>query len=289
MKMTVQEIIDGMIQKTGVGPIPYERTCDRLMAGDPTREVTMIATTFMATVDVIRRAAALGAQLIITHEPTWFTGADDTIWLAGDPIYEQKKALIEETGVAIWRFHDHMHFDPDDGIYRGFDLETGWAKYRMPPDPSAGVFPPAMGEHFDGCYQIPPTTLGALAAFLQERFEMPTMRYIGDPDMPVERVSLLPGGGSLGLGSEHMPMRLMRARALDVIVCGDLTEWTLPAYVRDAYQLALCKGIVVLGHERSEEAGMKHLGTWMKSITGDIPVVFVDSGEPFGYFHTQGT
>ena len=93
----------------------------------------------------------------------------------------------------------------------------------------------------------------------------------------------MPGGGSLGLGSENMPMRLMAARDLDLIICGEITEWTLPAYVRDATQLGFAKAILVLGHERSEEPGMKHLGDWMKSIVGDIEVVFIDSEEPFTY------
>ena len=53
---------------------------------------------------VIRKAAELRAELIITHEPTWFTGRDDTGWLEGDPVYLLKKRLIEDTGVAIWRF-----------------------------------------------------------------------------------------------------------------------------------------------------------------------------------------
>ena len=48
----------------------------------------------------------------------------------------------------------------------------------------------------------------------------------------------MPGGGSLGLGSEHMPMEWMREAKLDVILCGEVTEWTLPAYVRDVRSLA---------------------------------------------------
>ena len=279
--MKVREIVDGIIAKTGVDPLLEDKTCDHLMAGSFNSEVTRIVTTFMATAEVIRRAAELGAELIITHEPTWFTGRDDTGWLQGDEVYLRKKKLIEDTGVTIWRFHDHMHFGPEDGIYRGFDMETGWAGYRMPPDETTSFF--RKGKHFDGCYQLPKTTLRELAAFFRQRFEMQYIRVIGDPDMPVERVSLLPGGGSLGLGTEYMPMELMRARRLDVILCGEVTEWTLPAYVRDAWQLGLCKAILILGHERSEEAGMKHLGAWLKSVTGDIPVVFVDSREPFTY------
>ncbi len=132
--MKVREIVDRMIYKTGVTPLPPEKTCDKLMVGDFDREVNKIAVTFMATVDVIKKAADMGVDLIITHEPTWFTGEDTTDWLQGDPVYLKKKELIEQTGVAIWRFHDHMHMDAVDGIMRGFDEEVGWGTYRMKPD-----------------------------------------------------------------------------------------------------------------------------------------------------------
>ena len=281
--MNVGEVIQAVIRKTGVTPFPEGKTADRLMAGSPEQQVTRIGSTFMATVDVIRRARERGVDLIITHEPTWFTGADDTDWLREDPVYQEKKKLIEESGIAIWRFHDYMHFDREDGIYRGFDLETGWAAYRMPPaSPEEAVM---SGISFDGCYEIPETTLEGLAIFLQETFHMQDMRYIGDPAMPVRRVGVLPGGGSLGLGVESMPMQLMYRRNLDVILCGDLTEWTLPAYTRDAFQLGKNRAILVLGHERSEEAGMKHLGAWLTDILPDITVDFLDAEEPFATFH----
>jgi len=67
------------------------------------------------------------------------------------------------------------------------------------------------------------------------------------------------------------------------LICGDITEWTISAYVRDAAALGMNKGMLVLGHERSEEMGMKHLGKWMKDITGDIEIQFIDAGEPFLY------
>lgn len=50
------------------------------MTGDPDQEVSKIATTFIATV-VIEKAAEMGVDFIITHEPTWFTGMDDTNWV----------------------------------------------------------------------------------------------------------------------------------------------------------------------------------------------------------------
>ena len=79
------------------------------MAGDWKNEVTGIVTTFMATVDVIKAAVSKDANLIITHEPTYFTGWDTTEWLAGDPVYQEKLGTNRKTKVNIWRFHDHMH------------------------------------------------------------------------------------------------------------------------------------------------------------------------------------
>ncbi len=283
MTMTVQQIIDGTIRKTTILPLPHHKTCDHLIVGDPETEVTGIVTTFMATVDVIRRAHELGANFIITHEPTWFTGQDDNdiSWLEGDPVYDRKRALLEEYGIAVWRFHDHMHMDPRDGIYRGFDEQMGWAEYRMPPQKDSDLFPKGS---FDGCYEIPETTLEALAREVQEKLDMPVLRAIGDPKAKITRAAVLVGGGSLGLGVEQMPMELMHQRDIQVMLCGDITEWTLPAYVRDAYQLGMNRSALILGHEKSEEPGMRHLPAWLKSIVGDIPVTAVSAGEPFTYF-----
>ncbi len=277
--MNVGQIIDGIIAKTGVPRLPEDKTCDRLMTGSLDNEVTKIVSTFMATVDVIKAAADAGANFIITHEPTWFTGMDDTSWLQDDPVYLQKKELIEKTGMTIWRFHDHMHMAKEDGIFTGFDLESAWEDYHMPVDENSPFF--QSGKTKDFCYQIPKTTLAGLVDYFKEKFDMPFVRIIGDPQMPVERVAVLLGGGSLGLGNEHMPMELMKNRNLDCILCGETTEWTLPAYVRDASQMGMNKSILILGHERSEEPGMKHLGPWLKSIVGEIPVLYIPSNEPF--------
>ncbi|MDW2798463.1 Nif3-like dinuclear metal center hexameric protein [Clostridium boliviensis] len=273
--MTVQQVIDEMIKKTGLEPLPNEKTCDHLMTGEFDTEVTKIVTTFMATVDVIREAIQIGANFIITHEPTWFTGADGTEWLENDPVYLEKKKLIEEHHIAIWRFHDHMHMGEEDGIYRGFNIETRWEQFK-----SAGE--PGM-EHFGECYQIPKTTLGELCEFFKETLQMDVIQIVGNADMPIERVGVLVGGGSLGLGIEERPMKLMHQSKLDLLVCGDITEWTISAYVRDAAALGFNKAMLVLGHEKSEEMGMKYLGDWMKDITGSIEIHFVDSKEPFTY------
>ncbi|WP_276357232.1 Nif3-like dinuclear metal center hexameric protein [Cohnella caldifontis] len=267
--MNVQEVIDAILRDACGGP-KLEKTCDVLASGTPDMQVTGIVTTFMATVDVIKEAAAIGANLIITHEPTYFTGADELEWLRQDPVYFAKKKLIEDHGIAIWRFHDHMHMAHTDRIYDGLLKEIGWEDKLIEQRPP-------------WAYEIEKTTLGELAEFFKSKLSMNAIRVVGRPDMPCSRVGILVGGGSLGLGREQMPAEVMRDKDLDVMVCGEITEWTLCAYVNDAAMLGMNKAMIVVGHERTEEWGMKHMADWLRPLVGVIPVAFVDAKEPFAY------
>ena len=266
--MKAKEITEKILEASGNKEIP--NTCDQIAYGDPETEVSKIVTTFMATVDVIRKAAACGAQMIITHEPTYFTGADKTDWLANDSVYRKKKELLDRSHLVIWRYHDHMHAAGSDQIYDGLLKKIGWEGYLDRDFP------------FPHCYTIPETTLRGLAGFFKEKLNMSTIQIVGDPEAKITRVGILVGGGSLGLGREEMPMQLMEQQNLDVIVCGDITEWTLCAYVRDAAQLGLNKSMLVVGHERSEEPGMEWMAHWLPRLVG-LPVEFISAGEPFAY------
>lgn len=275
--MTVGSLIDAIICKSNT--VVEADTCDKLISGDLNTEITGIVTTFMATVDVIRQAIACGANFIITHEPTYFTGKDRLDWLQDDPVCQQKKALIEENGICIWRFHDHIHAAADgDGIYRGMLRELGWENYLQPVEQKSSTI--LMN---DLCYQIPPITLKDLAVFLKEKLQVQSVRIIGQEDLVCQRVGFLIGGGSLGLGHEEMPMQQMQKQNFDVLICGEITEWTSCAYVRDASQMGMPKGMIVVGHNRTEEAGMKYLDEWLKPLTGEIPIRFIEAGDPFQY------
>lgn len=267
--MKVQEVIDQILLDC-CGGKKLEQTCDVLASGSMDREVTGVVTTFMATVDVIKEAIAIGANLIITHEPTYFTGRDTLDWLQDDPVYLAKKKLIEDNRIVIWRFHDHMHMADTDRIYDGLLKELEWENKRI-------------DDQSNWAYLIDRTTVGELASFLKMRLGMSVLRIVGNPESPCSRIGVLVGGGSLGMGREQMPMELMRDKDLDVMVCGDITEWTLCAYVNDAAMLGMNKAMIVVGHERTEEWGMKHMAVWLKHLVSGIPVTFVDAKEPFSY------
>lgn len=269
--ITVQDVIDKILLDMCGGP-KFEQTCDIIPIGSPDNVVTGIVTTFMPTFDVIQETVRLGANFIISHEPTWFTGNDATDWCKEDKVYLAKRKYLEEHGITIWRLHDHMHMGSDtDYIYKGLLDELDWHKYVQPDEEAPWI------------YEIPETTVAGLAEFFKEKLDMDTIQIIGAPEMKVKRVGILVGGGSLGLGVETMPMQVMERDNLDLMVVGDITEWTICAYINDAYQMGFNRAMLTLGHERSEEAGMKYLAPWLKERLGTIPVTFVDAKEPFKY------
>ena len=268
--MNVRELVDVVLSLNGEKRI--DPTCDRLYAGAWDTEVTGVAATFMATVEVVRQAAAAGCNFIVTHEPTYFNGWDRLDWLADDPVYHAKKSLIETSGITVWRYHDHMHMGDGDLIYDGLLEQLGWQPYLVTGRPDPHV------------YVIPPTPLPDLVAFFADKLGMTGIRIVGKPDLVASRVGILVGGGSLGLGDEVMPARLMREENIDVMVCGEITEWTLAAYVRDAAALGFNKAMIIVGHERSEEPGMKVLAETLRPLLPGVPVTFIDSGEPFVYY-----
>jgi len=267
--MNVQEVIDAVIEDS-CGSVRLEKTSDQLVCGDPDMQVSGVVTTFMATVDVIKQTIEVGANLIVTHEPTFYTGKDKLDWLQDDPLYLAKQKLIEEADLAIWRYHDYMHMAKPDRIYEGLIKEIGWENNLLE-------------KESQFCYQINQTTLRELANFFKERLDMDAVRIVGNPDMLCSKVGILVGGGSLGLGREQMPMELMRSEDLDVMICGEITEWTLTAYVNDASMLGMNKGMLIIGHERSEAWGMKYMAKWLKPLVDGLPTTFLDAKEPFLY------
>ena len=81
-RLTARQVIERIQKNVGV---PWRsQTVDTFKAGDPDTPVTGVATTMMATFDVLERAAASGNNLIITHEPTFYGHLDQTGDLAGE-------------------------------------------------------------------------------------------------------------------------------------------------------------------------------------------------------------
>src|ERR1043166_8264128 len=74
-RLDARDIVQQIRMKLG-GDWP-ETGLDGFKAGNPDTEVRGVATTAMATVEVLRRAAKAGLNLILTYEPTFFGVRDE--------------------------------------------------------------------------------------------------------------------------------------------------------------------------------------------------------------------
>lgn len=257
MERTVQDVINTII--AAVPGAPFADTVDTLKTGDPQQIVNAIATTFLATSEVIEQAIERGANLIITHEPTFYNHTDETHWLDGDPVYEAKRRLIEENHIAIWRFHDYLHTLQPDPTISGLLKALGWTTYASSEEPFV-------------CH-LPPRTLADLVQEIKSRLGLANVRVVGDLQMTCQKVGILVGA----IGGE-MQIRTLGRQALDVLVCGEINEWETNEYVRDAMRLEHPKALIVTGHSVSEEDGMREIIAWLEEHLPGMPITFIPTG-----------
>lgn len=260
--LTARQVIERIRKNVGVEW--HSQTVDTFKAGDPDMPVRGIATTMMATFDVLQRAAASGKNLVITHEPTFYGHLDQTRELEkeNDQVLAAKQAFIEKNHLVIWRFHDHWHMRKGDGIQTGMVRALGWEKFQSPSDIHLFV--------------IPQTTLDRLASGIKERLGIRALRVVGDPSMKVTKVALNPGYP--GFPAER---HTLQRDDVQVLVMGEGLEWETIEYGADAVAEGKRKALVILGHIPSEQAGMQDCARWLKTFITEVPVEFIPAKEPF--------
>jgi putative NIF3 family GTP cyclohydrolase 1 type 2 len=255
MRVNIQTVIDTLISPVA----KLEHTVDTLKFGNPDTEVTGIVIAFMPTQFVIEQAIRRGANLIIAHEGPFFSHHDDTAKLKDDPVYEEKRRLLETSGIALFRFHDYLHRYTPDGVMEGLIQALDWMPYVQ--------------EHHAAysTLDIPTETVINIAEHVKRRLGINYLRAHGDRELVCSKIGLLAGyrGGS------QNALPLFEREQLDLIMYGEGPEWETPEYVRDAVYQGRHKALIVLGHAESEEPGMEFLANKLKGIYPQIPVHYV--------------
>lgn len=256
--MTAQQVVERIQRKLQELKINWRtQTVDTFKAGSAETEVRGIATTGMATFDVLRRSAAAGRNFVITHEPTFYNHLDQTADLEADPIYLAKQRFIKDNNLVVFRFHDHAHALQPDPLVVGSARMLGWTQYASPNEPRI--------------YVLPTTTLRELAVDVGAKLKGRAIRIAGDPQLKVTRVALGPGYGVPALTT-----------SIDVAVGGETAESGGNAeYILDAAADGQKKGMILLGHMMSEDWGMQEVAEWLRPLVPEVTVEWVPAGEPF--------
>ena len=258
--LTAGEVIDRI--KANVG-IPWRaQTVDRIIAGSADTPVKGIATTMMATLDVMRSASAAGLNMVVTHEPTFYSHPDTIDQIKDDEIYRFKLDFIERNNMVSFHFHDHWHGHRPEGIATGMARELGWEKNADAQNPRL--------------FSFSPTPLARLAQEIESKLKIRTMRVVGDPDLTVKRAI-----ASWGNVSQFPGIPLLARSDIDVLIIGETHEWELVEYAQDTISSGRKKALIVLGHVVSEQSGMKYCAEWLKTFINEVPVKFIAAAEPF--------
>ncbi|MBC7903313.1 MAG: Nif3-like dinuclear metal center hexameric protein [Gemmatimonadaceae bacterium] len=260
--LTVQQVID-LIIKTVPGA-PFKDTVDTIKSGDKDQLVTGIVTTMFATAETIEKAAALNANFIIAHEPTFYNHKDETNWLEKDEVYQYKSALLNKYKIAVWRFHDYMHTHRPDGVYMGLLDKLDWQKMADAQKPAN--------------IKLASTTLVDVISHVKTKLGIAHLRFIGEKNQKIEKVLLIPGAA----GGKYQ-ISLAAAEKPDLLIVGELSEWETMEYVRDLRSSGSKTALIILGHISSEQAGMEWLVNWLAPKVNGIKVTYIPNTIPFDW------
>lgn len=264
---TASEIVRRI--QTNLGATANPTSPDGFKAGDPNTPVKGIATTAMATLDVLKRASAAGANLIFTYEPTFFGRQDHPatsqpargpLGLApDDPVYRAKKEFIEKNGLVVYRLRDAWQVRKEHGMTSALAESLGWAKSRVKPD--------------DALFDIPKATAEDTVALIRKKLNLRGgLRAVGDRNATVRRVLLHPG---------PMTPAVMWQRYgdADLTLAGEVREWENTHYAADIYTVGEKRALVTIGRVASEDPGMRECVAWLKTVVKEVPVQWITVGD----------
>lgn len=254
MNITVQHVINELCRCVE----PLEHTVDILHSGDPDAEVSGIATTFTASQQVIEQALALGVNMLITHEGPYYSHHPSDK-LQEDPVVAEKKRLIEQSGIAIFRLHDYVHLYEPDGMMMGLLHALGWENYVVKHERTYSIL------------DLPARFARDIASFMKKKLDIGYVRIAGEVDQICKRVGICVGYRG---GGEHA-IPLFHQEQLDLIIAGEGPEWETPEYVRDAVQQGRAAAMIMLGHAESESPGMRRLAEQLSRSFPTIPVHYI--------------
>lgn len=279
--MKIQEAIDrikayhkGDVRGEPIDPI---KTRDQILYGDPEQELKGVVTTCYASYEVIEKAMAAGANLIICHEALFWNHGDHTDWLRDNRTFQAKTALLDSGKVVVWRDHDFIHSGiplPDgswaDGIFYGIMKVLGWEDYLTGWD-----------KNQPSRFRLPAVTAGELGRELMEKLPLNGVKVIGSLDSPVSRVWL--PGHIMGFRDNDI-LTTMEEDDIDTLIVFECIDYTVAEYVRDSTQAGRPKTILAVGHFNTEEPGMQYMTEYLPAALGaDVPCRFIPSTDMYQF------
>ena len=243
--------------------IDPENTVDRIIVGDPDKEVSRAMVTWISSFQAVRIAVERQVDMLVTHEPTFWVHANELEAMDAGDVERIKKSFIEDNGLVILRIHDVWDRMPQVGI------PWAWARFL-----DLGDEPAAVGANgYQHRYDIAPVALDDLAARIAARTATigePLVQVVGDGAQQVSRVGIGTGCGC--------NIRAYQELGCDVsVVCDDGScYWSAIQRADDADH-----PVIRVNHGTSEEPGMVTLTAYINEHLPGVTAEHLPHGSSF--------
>jgi len=248
-----------------------EPSVDRIVVGDPETEVTGIGTCWLPYWDTCRQAVRDGVNLLVVHEPTFYTHWDldekspdlFAASAAGKEAYEKavrvKKDWILTNKMVIIRCHDVLDKIGGFGIPYAFGRLLGFSGDDI-----------IRSKPYYNVYRTEPRPAIEVARAIARKMadvRQPGVAFYGDKGRIVESVGV-------GTGCFCDPIEFMDlAPGLFVAIDDVVRTWTQTVYARDTGH-----PLVVVNHGATEEAGVRGLSEFLKKHHPERQVIHYAQG-----------
>ena len=187
-----------------------EPSVDRITFGDPETVVRRIGTAWMPYWKTCRAAVAAGVNVLVVHEPAFYThwdldekdgrdfySAPEAGRKAFEKARDEKRAWLEANGLVLIRCHDVLDRLPEIGIPHAFGRLLGLEAKDL-----------LRSKRFYDVLAVEPAPAAAVAGRLAERLRavgQPGVAFYGDPERVVRSIGV-------GTGCICDPLESMEAR-----------------------------------------------------------------------------
>ncbi|MDY0098154.1 MAG: Nif3-like dinuclear metal center hexameric protein [Bacteroidales bacterium] len=246
-------------------------TVDRIIIGNPDTIIKKLGTCWMPTWEACRKAVNSGVNVLVTHEPTFYTHRDlDEVpgFLDRKPDrtkeqylnqIEKKKKWIIDNGLVIIRNHDTLDALGKRGIpfalgqflgFRDSDIIASRVYYNV--------------YKFE---KQPASSFARTIAARLKELGQPGIAFYGDPAREVSSVGV-------GTGWICDPMDYADLEPDVFIAIDDIIR----THIQTVYAEDTGHPLIVINHGTSEEAGVRSLNRIIRENYPDIDVLHFSQG-----------
>jgi putative NIF3 family GTP cyclohydrolase 1 type 2 len=248
-----------------------EPSVDRVVIGDPETTISKVGTCWMPYFKTLRHAKEMGINLLIVHEPTFYThwDLDEKGGLfpnAPSPARQEyldaiarKKEWIDDNHMVIIRCHDVLDIIRGFGIPFALGQALGYENHDV-----------VRSKDYYNVYRIEPDTAWTVARNIANSLmvlNQPGVAFYGDKDRIVSTVGL-------GTGAISNPMQYRELEPdLSIAIDDSVRTWIQTTYAEDTGS-----PLVVINHGTSEEMGMRLLSQHLTTNIPGIEFIHLDQG-----------